>query len=211
MANNYQFNEFDLGEIFKSVWGYTAPPLLFALQNKVENKLFGKTSDSSDYSFATPSDRRESNIKGSPFYGLNNNGNEVFLPIWLIKIDGTKFMLQNTVSSIVSKKTIVETQLVNAQGNVKEEISMDDWDIAVKGIIVSPDGDYPDQQVFDLKEIYKSSESLGIQNARTSLLFEGNEKVVIKNLKLPELKGMKNVQAFECDLVSDIEFKLIIS
>ena len=203
-------SEFDLGEIFKRVWGYSAPPLLFALQNTVEKKIFGNSSDTSDYSFATPSERREFNIKGSPFYGLNNNGNEVFLPIWLIKADGSKFMLQNTVSSIVSKKTIVETMLVNQQGSVKEEISMDDWEINVKGIIVSPDGDYPDQQVFDLKELYKLGESLEIENARTSILLEDNERVVIKNFKLPELKRMKNVQAFEMDLVSDIEFKLII-
>lgn len=210
MNNKYNFNEFDFGEIFKSVWGYSAPPLLFGLQNAVEKKLFGSASDTSDYSFATPSERREYNIKGSPFYGLNNNGNEVFLPIWLIRADGSKFLLQNTVSSIVSKKTIVETVLVNQHGSVKEEISMDDWDLAVKGIIVSPDMDYPDQQVADLKALYKLSESHGIENARTSLLFEDNEKVVMKNLKFPEIKGMKNVQAFECDLVSDIEFKLII-
>jgi len=210
MNDKYNFKEFDLAQIFKSVWGYSAPPLLFGLQNAVEKELFRSTSDTSDYSFATPSERREYNIKGSPFYGLNNNGNEVFLPIWLIRADGSKFLLQNTVSSIVSKKTIVETVLVNQHGSVKEEISMDDWDLAVKGIIVSPDMDYPDQQVADLKALYKLSESHGIENARTSLLFEDNEKVVIKNLKFPEIKGMKNVQAFECDLVSDIEFKLII-
>ena len=206
----FEFNEIDLQQIFKSVWGYAAPPFLFGLQNLVEKKIFGKDSHDSDFSFATLPERREYNIFTQLFYGLNNNGNEVFMPIWLEDNAGIKFMLQNTVSSITSKKTIVETQLVNAQGNVKEEISMDDWDINVKGIIVSPDRDYPDQQVFDLKEIYKSGESLGIENARTSLLFEGNEKVVIKNLKVPELKGMKNVQAFELDLVSDIEFKLII-
>ena len=207
---NYKFNEFDLKDIFKSVWGYAAPPFLFSLQNTVEKKLFGSSSESSDYSFATPSERREYNIKGSPFYGMNSNGNEVFLPIWLIKADGTMFMLQNTVSSIASKKTIVETPLVNQQGSVKEEISMNDWDLNVKGIIVSSDGDYPDQLVFDLKELYKSGESLDIENARTSLLFEDNEKVVIRNLKFPELKGMKNVQAFEMDITSDIAFKLII-
>lgn len=208
MKTNYKFNEFDLGEIFKSVWGYSAPPLLFGLQNAVEKKLFGGNSDTSEYSFATPSERREYNINGSPFYGLNNNGNEVFLPIWLIRSDGTRFMLQNTVSSFASKKVIVETPLVSRQGSVKEEVSIDDWEINVKGIIVSPDYDYPDQQVADLQAIYALSESLGIENARSSLLFRGNEKVVLRNMKLPEIKGRKNVQAFELDLVSDIPFSL---
>lgn len=203
-------NEFDLKDIFKSVWGYAAPPFLFSLQNTVEKKLFGSSSESSDYSFATPSERREVNIKGSPFYGMNNNGNEVFLPIWLIKADGTMFMLQNTVSSIVSKKTIVETQLVNQRGSVKEEINIDDWEINVKGVIVSPDTDYPDVQVSELVELYELGGRLDIDNARTSLCMSGHEKIVIKNLKFPEIKGMKNIQAFELDMVSDVQFNLII-
>jgi len=208
--NKYNLNEFDLVDIFKSVWGYAPAPFLFGLQNSIEKKIFGASSESSEYSFAQPSERRERNIEGSPFYGLNNNGNEVFLPIWLIKSDGKKFMLQNTVSSIVSKKTIVETQLVNRQGSVKEEISIDDWEINVKGIIISPDMDYPDQQVQDLVKLYELSDSLVIDNARTSICLKKGEKVVLKSLKFPELKGMKNLQPFEMDLVSDVEFTLFI-
>lgn len=206
----YNFNEFDLVDIFKSVWGYTAAPFFLTSINEASVVSYKKGISNSKDSFGSEAARRETNIKGSPFYGKNNNGNEVFLPIWLIKADGTKFMLQNTVSSIVSKKTIVETQLVNQQGSVKEEISIDDWEINVKGVIISPDMDYPDQQVSELRQLYKTSQSLEIDNARTSLLFEDNEKVVVKNLKFPEVKGYKNMQAFECDLVSDIEFKLII-
>jgi len=208
MRTDYNFNEFDLGDIFKSVWGYSVPPLLFGIQNIVEKSLFGSPSNASDYSFERPSERREYNILTEPFYGLNNNGNEVFLPIWLEDSKGVKFMLQNTVSSIVSKKTIVETPLVSRQGTVKEEISIDDWEINVKGVIVSPDQDYPDQQVFDLRKIYESGQAYKIINARTSLLLDGNERVVFRNLKFPEIKGRKNVQAFECDLVSDIAFSL---
>jgi len=204
------FNEFDLVGIFKSVWGYAPAPFLFTSQNNVEKRILGQKSEFSEYSFEQPSERREKNIQGSPFYALNHNGNEVFLPIWLIDSFGVEFMLQNTVSSIVSKKTIVETQLVNQQGSVKEEISIDDWEINVKGIIVSPDMDYPDQQVQDLVKLYELSDSLGIDNARTSVCLQKGEKVVIKSLKFPELKGMKNLQPFEMDLVSDVEFTLFI-
>ncbi|MDD3079090.1 MAG: DUF6046 domain-containing protein [Paludibacter sp.] len=196
--SGYNFNEFDLGKIFKSVWGYTAAPFLFT-----------KKKSRSDYSFGDDIVRRENNIKGSPFYSTNNNGNEVFLPIWLIRTNGDKFLLQNTVSSFTSKKNIVETTLINQQGSVKEEISIDDWEVNVKGIIVSDDYDYPDQQVADLRQLYKLSESLEIENARSSLLFENNERVVIRDLKFTEIKGMKNMQAFEMNLVSDFEFKLI--
>jgi len=210
MEKQYNFNEFDLLDIFKNVWGYTAPPFLYSLQNKVEKKLFGNNESSNDYSFGANADRREYNIKGSPFYAANNNGNEVFMPIWLIKPDGSKFLLQNTISSFVNKITMVETPMVNQKGTFKEEISIDDWDINIKGIIVSPDLDYPDQQLYDLNQLKEMGVRLGIENARASLLLDERETVIIKSIKVPEIKGMKNVQAFELDLVSDLYFEIII-
>lgn len=210
-TGTYHFSEHDFKEIFRSVWGYTAPPFLFSLQNKVESALFGKRSnDSDDYSFDTYPERREYNINGVPFYALNNNGNEVYMPVWLIRSDNSRVLLQNTVMSLSAKNTIVETTLVNREGNVKEEISVDDWDINIKGVIVSTDLSYPDQEVFELKELRRSGEALGIENARTSLLLEGSEKVVVRRLVFPPLRGMQHVQAFEMDLTSDLEFSLII-
>lgn len=170
----------------------------------------GASEQNSDYSFGDISPRKEYNIKGSPFYALNPNGNEVFLPIWLIKPDGTKFLLPNTVSFFASKVTIVETAMVNRKGSVKEEISIEDWDINIKGIIVSKNYDYPDQEVYDLNQLKEAGIAYGIENARASLLLEENEMVVIKSLSFPELKGMKNLQPFEMNLVSDIKFELII-
>ncbi|WP_353122122.1 DUF6046 domain-containing protein [Dysgonomonas capnocytophagoides] len=210
MEQRYNFNEHNLVDIFKSVWGYAAAPFLFSLQNKVESKLFRKPEESDEYSFDAYPDRKEYNRVGSPFYANNNNGNEMFLPIWLIRPDNSRLLLQNTVSSIVNKKTIVETPLVGRQGTVKEEISISDWDINVKGLIVSTGMDYPEDEVHELKELYEQETSLGIDNARTSLILEKGEKIVIRSLRFPELKGMQHIQAFEMDLTSDIPFSLII-
>jgi hypothetical protein len=124
--------------------------------------------------------------------------------------DGQRFLLQNTVSSFTNKKTIVETPLVNRQGTVKEEISVSDWDINIKGLIVSPDNDYPEDDVYMLNELYRLGKSLGIENARASLIMENQERVVIRSLTFPELKGMKHVQAFEMNLSSDFDFELTI-
>jgi len=51
MNDQYQFREHNLVEIFKSVWGYTATPFLFSLQNKVENAIFKKSKTSDEYEF----------------------------------------------------------------------------------------------------------------------------------------------------------------
>jgi hypothetical protein len=206
----YEFNEHNLKDIFKNVWGYTAAPFLFSVQNKVEKALFGKSDSEKEYEFGEYSERREYNLNGVSFYANNSNGNEMFLPIWLIRPDQSRLLLQNTVSSFSSRKNIVETPLVNRQGTVKEEISVSDWEINVKGLIVSSDWDYPDEAVAELNEFYELGIPLGIENARSSLLIKEQEKVVIKSLTIPEIKGMKNIQAFEMELVSDIPFSLII-
>lgn len=187
MAENYHFNKIDVGAIFRSVWGYNALPL-WGLE-KTET-------------------RRENSINGPAFYAVNNNGNEMFMPIWLIRADGTRLLLQNTVSNLSNQVTIVETPLVNRQGTVKEEISINDWVISVKGVIVSADGDYPDEQVAELNEIYTLREALGIENARTALVLDQDEKVVIKSLKFTEIKGVRSAQAFEMEMVSDLPFEL---
>ncbi|MFT4223312.1 DUF6046 domain-containing protein [Dysgonomonas sp.] len=206
----YQFREHDLMEIFKSVFGYTAPPFLFSLQNKVENALFRKSKTSEEYEFNTTGERREYNMHGVPFYANNANGNEMFLPIWLIRPDGSRLLLQNTVSSMVGTTIIKEETMVNRKGSFKEEIALSDWDMNVKGLIVSTDMDYPDEMVYELVQLREMGTALGIENARTSLLIEDDEKVVIKRLRFTEIKGMKHIQAFEMDLVSDNTFSLII-
>ena len=210
MNEKYQFNEHDLLQIFKSVWGYTAPPFLFSLQNKIEGALFKKSKTSEEYEFDPYQERREYNINGVPFYANNANGNEMFLPIWLIRPDGSRLLLQNTVSSMVGKVIVAEEALVNRKGTFKEEIYVSDWDINIKGLIVSTDLDYPDEMVYELGQLRKAGTALGIENARTSLLVEDQEKVVIRSLKFSEIKGMKHIQAFEMDLTSDNPFSLII-
>lgn len=202
--NNQYVFEHDLRDIFRQVWGCNAFPFVFRQNSQSERK------PDTEYDFGEPVARHDYNINGVAFYAQNNNGNEVFLPIWLIRPDGSRLMLQNTVSDFTNKKTIVETALVNRKGTVKEEISISDWEINIKGIMVSPDFDYPDELVSELSELYELGVSLGIENARASLILDGNEMVVIKSLRLPELKGMKNVQPFEMNLVSDLAFDLII-
>ncbi|WP_165044650.1 DUF6046 domain-containing protein [Dysgonomonas sp. ZJ709] len=211
MENGYRFNEHDLADIFRSVWGYTAPPFLFSLQSMIENAIFKKHTSSDEYSFDPVPERREYSRLSVPYYANNNNGNEMFLPIWLIRPDRSQMLLQNTVSSFTNKKTIVETPLVNRQGTVKEEISVNDWDINIKGLIVSIDMDYPEDDVTALKELYDLGVVLGIQNVRSAIVLKDtSEQVVIRSLRFPEIKGMRNVQAFEMDLSSDIPFALKI-
>jgi hypothetical protein len=219
----YRF-EHDLIEIFRSLWGYWGLPFFFKAQNWVEAKMFRKNSaDNEEYDFGSPLSLHDGVLSslGVPYYAENDSGNEVFLPIWL-KPPGKEWMLlENTVSSLTNRKTIVETALVNRQGTVKEEIAISDWEINVKGIMVDPHPNiYPESKVQALLDLYKSGVPVCIDNVRTAMAIpvEDNgdkniadyEMVVVRDLKLPEVRGRQNCQAFEMNLVSDLSFDLYV-
>lgn len=187
------------------MWGYQAPPYLLLQRYKTEQAF---TSDTDSLTRLVA--RREYNIMSVPFYHTPEGKSEVFMPVWLITPTGKRVLLQNTVMSMTTKKTLVETKMVNRAGSVVEETGEDNWDINIKGILVSKDRDYPDSEVAELNELMEMGGSLGIQNARTSLVLTKGEKVILRSLKLPELRGMKNIQPFELNCMSDIDFKLEI-
>jgi hypothetical protein len=61
-----------------------------------------------------------------------------------------------------------------------------------------------------LVDWFKKKKALYIQNVRTATCLEQREKVIITNLEIKELRGFENVQPYELQLVSDIDFSLYI-
>lgn len=175
---------FSISSIFQSIWGYT--PANFEIIKQPSATSIGIN-----------------------YYGEERNvyGRSYYMPVWL---DGK--LLQNPVIKISSKKTIVQTALVNRTGSVKELISTDDYLINIKGLIVSEDSTFPEEQITQLRDIYLQNEAITIENALISIFFQDNENVVITDFSLPEVKaGVSNVRAYEMNLVSDKSFKLIKS
>lgn len=220
--------EFDIPKLFEVVFNYRmAPyPLLVAERPYIAASTLGipgvfmpDTSlpfvdrPNQDYNISVPLRREQSNM-GQPFYAKNLLGLEIFMPITLIhkSTDNVerKLLLQNTIISMKTKKTIVETPLINRQGSVKEQISIDDWDISIKGMIVSADNDYPDDAVRELKDFVDINEALDIASVLTSIFLDKDEKVVIRDFELSEMRGIQHAQGFTMSLISDIDFKLII-
>jgi hypothetical protein len=205
-------NKYNIQDLFKLIWNYERLPYAMILDPTEElTAALGRPSFMIPHTtFKTRSDL------GEPFYAKNALGIEVFMPITLEdKTSRKSLQLENTIISVRQKKTIVETSLVNRQGTVKEIISMDDWEIDIKGIIVSPDkvyyNAYPDGAVKDLKDMYKLGNALDIHNALTAICLQDGELVVIKELNFPEMRGVENAQGFELKCVSDLKFDLIVS
>lgn len=192
---------FDLADLYKQTFGTNAK-ILFkdnTTQSGSDNKLKfeSKPAESNQYSKL-----------GTPFYEKVEGdalGREFFLPVTL---GGLK--LPYCVVRITCKKTIVETALVNRKGTVKELINTEDYNIKLRGFVIGENNELPDQAITDLKDLFEKDESVVLRNALTDIFLTGDDKVVIKSIDFPEVKGVKNVRPFEMDIVSDSEFTLIV-
>ena len=201
--------QYDIAKLFEVVWNYRALPFPLATfpTNKIPQSL-------GNYDEAYIPARKEKSSLGPSFYANNLIGIEVFMPITLIYTDvtgaETRILLENTIISLSNREHIVETPLVNRQGNVKEQIQTEDWIISIKGMIVNDSNDYPDDAVKKLKDMMSLQSMLDIETVLTAICLAENERVVKRSFHLPEMRGIQNAQAFEIELISDIPFELIV-
>lgn len=202
--------EFDVSDLFQTFFGYKALPFADFGSNNKPVIISGRHSDR----YALPSNEvrgKETLIsgRGVKFYGKNSLGNTMFMPVTLIRADFTETVLENTVITMTCKKNIVETSLVAFSGTVKEEVSINNWEISIKGIIVGKNA-YPEKEVENLRELFKANESLVIKNVLTAIFMSGEEIAVMKSLDIGDNKGSEIAQPFTMQLVSDTKFDLYI-
>ena len=89
-----------------------------------------------------------------------------------------------------------------------------DYDIVIKGFIITNANEFPENDVTTLRNIYEQNVALSIQCPLTDIFLlrpdrSGSDQVVIRELKFPAINGVKNVRPYELRLVSDEAFNLI--
>lgn len=177
--------EFNLEKIFASAFGYNPP---------------------TNFSIPTAPDRINTGQLGGKFYEDDLWGREMFLPVSI-----NDYVLPFAVISIVCKKTIVATAMPERGGTVKELISIDDYDINIKGILIDDNGNYPELEVIDLHELFLLNEPVQLNCVLTDIFLKGsfNQMVVIKDLKFPSVTGVEHAKPYEISLESDMIFDLV--
>lgn len=173
---------FDLNTVFKNAFGYQAPE-----------------------AFNVPSagTKQTTSKLGQPYYDTDEFGREYFLPV---RLDG--YLVPFAVMAITSKKTIVSTPLPERGGTVKELISIDDYVISIKGVLVDDDGNYPDEQITAVQAIFLKNASVELRSALSDIFLTGEHRVVIREIKWPAVAGIEHVKPFEIDCESDVIFTL---
>jgi hypothetical protein len=179
-------SQINISKLFSNVFGYEVPPKLnipAASAKQVTSKL------------------------GQPYYADDIYGREFFMPV---TIDG--LLIPFAVMSIGCRKTIIETSLPERQGSVKEIISIEDYQINVKGFIISPNDDFPEDEIIRLEQLFTKNASLEMRSVLTDIFLKGDfdHHIVVKNINFPANPGVQHAKPFELDCLSDSIFDLKI-
>lgn len=207
--------------------------LSFSLPDLFE-KAFGYRTQAFSPEFAPvngfqPTSRLEQGSYGSPYYSKNSLGVEYFMPVTMLYPAGSgsgsltnsanpqgslqRWNLPYPVVSISTRKTIVETKLTERRGTVKELINTQDFEIVVKGLLIAPGNEFPENDMKTLRDIYELNMAISIQSALTDIFLirpdrTGSDQVVIRDLRFQPIKGIKNIRPYELTLLSDEAFNL---
>lgn len=191
--------EFEIKDIFKQAFGYDAPR---------------------SFTIAKAPERKSMSGLGQPFYGEDSYGREHFLPV---TING--YMIPFAVISINEKKTIVSTAMPERGGSVHEIISVDDYAINIKGILINDDNEFPEKEISEIHKLFEKNNSLELRSALTDIFLRGGNpevddktgkkvpkdqlhQVVIKEVKWPAVSGVEHAKPFEIECASDMIFTL---
>ncbi|KAA2245490.1 hypothetical protein F0L74_05905 [Chitinophaga agrisoli] len=179
---------FDLREIFERVFGYSPPP------------------EPPEFPDAPP--RLETSILAQPYYLEDAVGREFFMPV---TIDG--YLIPFAVMSMYWKKTYISTSMPERGGSVKELISIDDYVFEIRGICLNDGNDFPEQDIIDLHNLFKKNSSVTMRSALSAIVLKGefDERVIIRDVRWPDMQGVQHARAFEMTVESDMIFELEIS
>jgi len=161
------------------------------------------------FDFGKLPQRKEQSSTGAAYYSLDAFGREYYMPVYL---DG--YELPYPVVKINGRKNIVKTPLTQRRGTFKQYINIDDYQIIIRGIIISKTNDFPEKEVKELRAIFEQKKALSIISPITDIFLntqerQGFDKVVIEDFDFPETVGVTNVRGYELRCYSDEEFNLI--
>ncbi len=136
-----------------------------------------------------------------------------------VNYPASQILIQNIMMDISQKKNVVRTRIAGSDGQVKQYISLDDYDVSFRGKIIGYDGGDGLGGGFVGGERPKDAISAFIEFMEAPTVVEiGNEflelakitRGVIGDFKLIQEVGKIDNQAFTFKLWSDKPFKIII-
>lgn len=167
------------------------------------NKAFGVSLPEYKLNAQEKTPPETNSMYGTPFYGSNHiTGGYYFMPAFFDLNDDSDYTIPFPIIRVQSQKRIIETPLTERKGTVVELVNQESWKIYIKGFIISKNGRYPEQEIADMIAVFERNTSLRLRCALTDLFLTADDRVCIKSLNFPEVKGIEDVKPYEMELVS---------
>lgn len=130
-----------------------------------------------------------------------------------LKLDGMVITLIDCVMTVTQEKNIITTALQGRDGTIKEYISDDDYRIELRASVQPPPDEngfappdiYPIDELKELLEMFRASESIEVQNDFITLF--GIDSVVLQSYSF-EQETDRNRQYFHATLLSDSAYEI---
>ena len=125
----------------------------------------------------------------------------------------TDYMLPATCTAEFSRsKKIIKTDISGFEGSVKECFAISDWDIQIRGLILSTSSGgnnhhvYPENELLELAKYERLVDSIEVAGGMFNLL--GIKRIVIESATFGKTQGMENVIPFSFKCISDVALEL---
>lgn len=200
----------------------------FTFLEKLFEQVWGYKTQAFKPEFSIKPGRNNVAALGASYYNKDQYGVEYFMPVRVTYPVSTvaengapvsklhEMYLGHPVISINASKVMVNTTLVRRPGTVKELICSSDYTINVRGFMIGANNEFPEAEVTALRNLWELRTTVGIQCPLTDIFLlrterNGSDQVVVKELRLPEVVGIKHVKPYELVLESDMPFSLTMT
>ena len=161
------------------------------------------------FDFGKLPQRKEQSSTGAAYYSVDTFGREYYMPVYL-----DDYELPYPVIRINGRKNIVKTPLTQRRGTFKQYINIDDYQIIIRGLIISKNNEFPEEEVKQLRTLFEKPKALSIISPITDIFLntqerQGFDKIVIEDFDFPETVGITNVRGYELRCYSDEPFNLV--
>lgn len=141
-----------------------------------------------------------------------NNQGEIIQYGEILKNDdqNENFVVNTVLIDVSQQKQIIKTPIQGVAGTVKEYISKGDYQITIRGALVSESSVlYPTTEVQQLKEYLEAEVAIGVASRFLDDIFD-IQNIVVESFGFPQKEGSQNQQLFEISAVSDEPIELTV-
>jgi hypothetical protein len=116
--------------------------------------------------------------------------------------------LNGVIIDATVNKTIVKTEVIDLKGTVKEYLGESDLTITIRGFVATQNPDeYPDDDARLIKSYSSAPVPLKVTSDFLNNIL-GVSQIVIESCQMSQQQGLRNVQYFQLNCVSDIDYTI---